>query len=58
MTDTQAPFTFDWRSQEFLRDPYVHYKRLRETSPVFYNEARGGYTLTRYNDMVDVLRAD
>jgi pimeloyl-[acyl-carrier protein] synthase len=55
MTSTQ---TFDWVSQDFLRDPYVHYKRLRETEPVHFNEARGGWMLTRYNDMVGVLRDD
>jgi cytochrome P450 len=48
--------TFEWTSQEFLRDPYVQYKRLRETRPIHYNEARGAWILTRYNDMVDVLR--
>ncbi len=58
MTDTaqQAGHTFDWTSQEFLRDPYVHYKRLRETTPIHFNEARGSWILTRYNDMADVLR--
>jgi cytochrome P450 len=50
--------TFDWVSQEFLADPYIHYKRLRETEPVHFNEARGGWMLLRYNDMVGVLRDD
>ncbi len=48
--------TFDWTAQDFLKDPYVHYKRLRENNPIFYNEARGGWVLTRYNDMAEVLR--
>ena len=58
MTDTaqQSGHTFDWTSQEFLRDPYVHYKRLRETNPIHFNEARGSWILTRYNDMAEVLR--
>jgi cytochrome P450 len=48
--------TFDWTSQDFLRDPYVHYKRLRENNPIHFNEARGSWILTRYNDMAGVLR--
>jgi pimeloyl-[acyl-carrier protein] synthase len=55
-TAQQAGHTFDWTSQEFLRDPYVHYKRMRETNPIHFNEARGSWILTRYNDMADVLR--
>src|SRR5438067_2502531 len=50
--------TFDWVSQEFLSDPYTQYKALREREPVHFNEARGGWVLTRYNDMVEVLRDD
>jgi cytochrome P450 len=50
--------TFDWTSPDFLADPYSQYKRLRETEPVHFNEARGGWILTRYKDMVDVLRDD
>jgi len=50
--------TFDWVSQEFLADPYRHYKALRESAPVHFNEARGGFMLTRYHDMVGVLRDD
>lgn len=48
--------TFDWVSQSFLADPYSHYKALRESMPVHYNEARGSWILTRYEDMVAVLR--
>jgi pimeloyl-[acyl-carrier protein] synthase len=48
--------TFDWTSQEFLRDPYSRYKELRQTNPIHFNEARGSWILTRYNDMADVLR--
>ena len=55
MTDT-ARHTFDWTSQEFLRDPYPHYRRLREERPIHFNEGRGSWVLTRYNDMAEVLR--
>jgi len=50
--------TFDWVSQEFLRDPYPRYRELRERDPIHFNEARGSWVLLRYNDMVDVLRDD
>ncbi len=50
--------TFDWVSQDFLRDPYIQYKALRERDPVHFNEARSSWILTRYNDMVPVLRDD
>jgi cytochrome P450 len=55
MTET-ATQTFDWRSQEFLRDPYRHYRAFRESNPIHFNAERGAWMLTRYNDMVDVLR--
>jgi cytochrome P450 len=55
-TTQQTGQTFDWTSQEFLRDPYIHYKRLRDERPIHFNEARGSWILTRYNDMADVLR--
>jgi cytochrome P450 len=58
MEPTTRTQTFDWTSQEFLRDPYVHYARLRSTEPVHFNEARGSWMLTRYADMVGVLRDD
>jgi cytochrome P450 len=50
--------TIDWSSQSFLADPYVHYRALRETDPVHFDEARGTWRLTRYRDMVEVLRDD
>jgi cytochrome P450 len=56
VTDTVSQSTFDWTSQDFLADPYVHYKRLRENTPIHFNEARGSWILTRYNDMAEVLR--
>src|SRR5438309_11289436 len=40
--------TFDWVSQDFLADPYPHYKALRERDPIHYNAARDSSPLTRY----------
>jgi cytochrome P450 len=63
MTDAPArTFTFDWRSPEFLADPYAQYKAVRESTPIHFRDAQnsmtevGGYVLTRYHDMVGVLR--
>jgi cytochrome P450 len=54
---TTAPTqSFDWTSQSFLRDPYPRYREMRETRPIFFNETRGSWILTRYEDMADVLR--
>jgi cytochrome P450 len=53
---TQTTHTFDWTSQDFLRDPYARYREMREATPVFFNEARGSWILTRYEDMAPVLR--
>lgn len=50
--------TFDWVAQDFLADPYSRYKALRERDPVHFNAARGSWILTRYHDMVGVLRDD
>ncbi len=48
----------DWLSEAFLADPYPYYKELRESDPVRYDEARGVWILTRYDDVVAVLRDD
>ncbi len=48
----------DWLSQEFLQDPYPQYRRLRETSPVHYDEPRHRWLITRHRDVVRVMRDD
>jgi cytochrome P450 len=48
--------TADWLSQEFLADPYPHYKALRESDPVHFDEARGSWLLFRYADVEPALR--
>jgi pimeloyl-[acyl-carrier protein] synthase len=48
----------DWLSEPFLTDPYPYYKELRESDPVHFDEARGTWILTRYDDVVAVLRDD
>jgi cytochrome P450 len=48
----------DWLSQEFLADPYSHYRALRESDPVHWDETRGSWLLTRYHDVAAALRDD
>ena len=41
---------------EVQADPYPFYKRLREEEPVHWSEAVDAWVLTRYDDVVAVLR--
>lgn len=45
----------DWRSPEVLRDPYPVYRELREKAPVYFDEQRRRWLLTRHEDIVAVL---
>lgn len=51
--------TFDeqLQSPDFIRDPFPTYRALRERSPVYWSEAWGLWVLTRYDDVLTVLRA-
>src|SRR5262249_6444674 len=40
-----------------LADPYPYYARLRSTSPVNWADQFGGWVLTRYADVIAVLRS-
>jgi pimeloyl-[acyl-carrier protein] synthase len=42
----------------YLTDPYPVYRRLREEAPVFWFEPWGAWILTRYADVLDVLREE
>ena len=48
----------DWKNPEVLRDPYPVYRELRETAPVYYDEPRRRWLITRYHDVLTVLRDD
>lgn len=47
---------FDPYSASYLADPYPLYNRLREESPVLYVPAFDLYLVTRYDDMVAILK--
>lgn len=43
--------------EQYLADPYPLYRQLRETDPVFWDEAQGGcWVLTRHADIMAGLR--
>ena len=46
----------DLMAPEVISDPHTYYRRLREADPVHWNERWGGWVLTRYADVVAVLR--
>ena len=44
------------RTEAFHRDPFPTYRLLRDEHPVFHDEARGAYVLTRFADVRDAAR--
>jgi len=43
-------------SSDFLRNPFPTYRAMREQQPVYWSEAWGVWVLTRYDDVIAVLR--
>jgi cytochrome P450 len=43
-------------AEEFIQDPFPAYARLREEFPVYFNEGRGFYALSRFDDVVEANR--
>jgi len=50
------PVQYDPLAPDVRADPYPHYHRLRAEAPIHWNELVGAWVLTRYDDMVAVLR--
>jgi cytochrome P450 len=46
----------DLMAKEVIADPHTYYKHLRESDPVYWNDRWGGWVLTGYKNVVDVLR--
>jgi cytochrome P450 len=44
---------YDWQIHE---DPYPAYRRLRDEAPVYHNEERGFWALSRYDDVLAGFR--
>ncbi len=55
-TDVAAPTLLDVLRPDNLRDPYPFYRRLRDTIPIYWDEERGTWLLTRYADVIAALR--
>lgn len=49
---------YDPYLDEIVEDPYPHYAALREHCPVHYLERLDLFSLTRFDDVLDVLRRD
>jgi cytochrome P450 len=47
---------FDPWNPAHLDDPYAVYRRMREVDPVHWNEPRGLWFITRYDDVLPVLK--
>jgi cytochrome P450 len=47
---------FDPASMAAAKDPHAWLRAAREEQPVFYDEGHGVWIVTRYEDLVDVLR--
>ena len=50
------PVAFDPFEPGFVESPYDQYRRLREHDPVHWSDLLEGWVLTRYDDVVAVLR--
>ncbi|MGD2101758.1 MAG: cytochrome P450, partial [Acidimicrobiia bacterium] len=46
----------DLMAPEVIRDPHTYYHGLREADPVHWNDRWGGWVVTRYDDVVKILR--
>jgi cytochrome P450 len=46
----------DLMTPEVIADPHAYYHELRRVDPVHWNDMWGGWVLTRYDDVVEVLR--
>lgn len=46
----------DFFSPEFARDPYPHYRVMRDRHPLYFHEGAGAWVLSRYQDVELALR--
>ncbi|MGK7904268.1 MAG: cytochrome P450 [Hormoscilla sp.] len=51
-----VPLPFNPRSPEFRANPYPSYEYLRSHHPIYYRPERKDWVLTRYADIVEVLK--
>ncbi len=53
---TKAQVIFDPFSEEFFTNPFDMYRRMRADAPLYYNEERDFYALTRHEDVAAALK--
>ncbi len=53
---TKPKLVFDPVSQEYFDDPYAIYRRMRDEAPLYYDEQRDFYALTRHADVAAALK--
>jgi cytochrome P450 len=53
---TKPKLVFDPYSQEYFDDPYEIYRRMRDETPIYYDEEADFYALTRHEDVAAALK--
>jgi cytochrome P450 len=53
---TKPKLQFNPYSQEYFDDPYEIYRRMRDESPIYYDEEDDFYALTRHADVAAALK--
>ncbi len=51
-----AIYETDFYSDAFIKDPHAHYKEMRDAGPVAWLSQNNCYAVTRYAEVVEVLR--
>lgn len=53
---TKPKLVFDPFSEEYFNDPFEIYRRMREETPLYYDEREDFYALTRHHDVAAALK--
>jgi cytochrome P450 len=53
---TKPKVKFDPFTEEFFNDPFDMYRRMREETPVYYDDEQDFYALTRHEDVAAALK--
>ena len=56
VTYERSQLVFDPVSDEFFRDPYALYRRMRAETPLYYNETEDFYAITRHDDVAPAFK--
>ena len=56
MTVTSEPLVYDPYAYEIHEDPYPTYRRMRDEAPLYRNDERGFWALTRHADVMAAFR--